>query len=192
MDNNLDELKKKGYEFYCSGQYENALECYREILKDEPLNCVNYCNLGLAYHALNDVKNAYDSYYSALNINPCYLPAINNIGILYFEANEIDRAVEMFKRAIETDSGNPEAYHYLGIINRECFEDFELSELYLKRAISLDTLHLQNYTELAKTYIKFGEKEKAKLALKIALEIDSEQTTAKELLKNLSEDDKPL
>ncbi|MCR4881641.1 MAG: tetratricopeptide repeat protein [bacterium] len=183
---NLLLLKKLARSYFISCDYKNALKYYKKVSELEPANSDNQYATGLAYHYLNNRKKAYQYYRNALNINPKHIASINNIGLLYYEAKDFENAIKVFKTAINYSPDSPEAYHHLGIIQRIYANDNELSELYLKKAIRLDSKYADNYYQLALTYNTCGKRQEAIDALQNCLKLSPKNRSAKQLLKKIS------
>ena len=177
--------KRLAYNYFVLAKYEEALKYYKLVIELEPLSSQNYFNAGSIYHYLNNVKKAYDYYYTALRLNPSNISALNNIGILYYENKNWDKAIETFNSIISKFPAHPEAYHHMGIIFREYNKDFELSELYIKKAIRLDPEYAENYYQLALTQYFENKIKDSILNLDKCLKLSPRHILSINLMKNI-------
>ena len=100
-----EELLIVGEEYLGEGKYEEAIEVYKEIVKNEPRfpTMAKACNdCGAAYVSLEEYEMAIGFFNAALNlrdylmdegISTCY-----NLGLLYRRMGDEEKAEEYFKR----------------------------------------------------------------------------------------------
>jgi tetratricopeptide (TPR) repeat protein len=98
--NNSNSLKN-AYEALKLGQYESAIEYYKEVLAVNPKN--NNARFGLAtsYHKSRQLDNAKNEYLKIINENPKFWPAVNNYIMLVTEedpASSISKLEELQER----------------------------------------------------------------------------------------------
>ncbi len=183
--NKVSLYKKIAYLYYQLGKYKKALEYYTKVLVYEPLSSENYFNTASIYHYLKELNIALIHYDASLKLNPKNINSLNNKGILLYELGKWENALCCFKEAINYSKNHPEAYHHIGKIYREFQADYELSELYLKKAILLDPKYSDNYYQLAITYEKNSKHKEAISTLEKCLEINSKHKNAKLLLEKI-------
>ncbi len=182
---NLYITKKIAFNLFILKDFKKALKYYKAILEAEPFISENNYNLGCIYHYTKDYKNAEKFYSYALQADNQNISAINNLGDLYYETKNIDEAVKLFNMAISINPLHPEAYHHLGVINREIFKDYELSVLYLKKALRIHPNYILNSFQLAMTYKEMGETSKAVEFLNNCLKLNPNYKQAIKELKKL-------
>ncbi len=178
-------LKRLGYNYYCLGDYKQSLKYFQATVNFEPLSSNNHFNLACIYHFLKNYKLAEINYSAAIKLNKKNISALNNKGILHYELGEWEKAIPYFQYAIKNSKNHPEAYFHMGIIFRDYYKDYELSELYLKKAIELDPKYSENYYQIALTYQKRNKTADYILALKQCVNINPKHKAAVNLLKNL-------
>lgn len=175
--------QRLGYNYFILGDFKKALKYYKMLLNMNPeVSSYNF-NVGNMYHFLKDLKNAYKYYDIAVKLDITNLSALNNLGLVYYETKNWQEAIKIFNTAISISATHPEAYHHLGIIYREFVKDFELSELYLKKAIRLDPTHFENTYQLALTYKEENNIEQLKSTLNKCLEMRPNHKESLKLLK---------
>ena len=178
--------KRLAYNYFAINNYKQALKYYKFVIELEPLSSENYFNAGSMYHYLKDYKKAYHYYYTAIKLNPKNILALNNLGIVYYEAKNYEQAIDIFQKAIKLDAQHPEAYHHFGVIMREYKKDLELSELYLKKAIKLDTNYADNYYQLALTQIAANKTQDAIDSIRKCLDINPNHKLCLKLIKQVN------
>lgn len=178
--------KRLAYNYYSLNNYKEALKFYKLVIELEPLSSDNYFNAGSMYHYMKDYRKAYHYYYTAMKLNPKNIYAFNNLGLVYYETKDYEQAIDIFQRAIKLNSQHPEAYHHFGVIMREYKKDLELSELYLKKAIKLDTDYADNYYQLALTQISANKTQDALKSIEKCLDLNPEHKACLKLIKKVN------
>jgi Tfp pilus assembly protein PilF len=92
-----------GLAYYKKGEYQKAIESYRQALTSFPSYSICYANLGLAYEALMKWDEAVDAYEKAISYYPEYSSAHLNLGKLYLRLGRNDLATRELNLAIEVD-----------------------------------------------------------------------------------------
>ncbi len=85
------------------GDFEGALEHYREAVRLEPDNPNAQHYLGNIYFRLGAFESAIECYKAALKIDPQLATAHNNIGSAYYRLGRKHEARAAWKRALEVD-----------------------------------------------------------------------------------------
>ncbi len=78
---------KNAYEALQVGQYESAIEYYKEALQVNPNNGKARFGLATSYHKSKLYDNAKEEYLKIINKNPDFWPAVNNYIMLVSEEN---------------------------------------------------------------------------------------------------------
>ena len=86
---------------YEKGQFDKSISRLKNILSQEPTNCIVLNNLGVAYTSLKQFDNALDAFNKALELNPEYKQALNGIGTVYAYLEDFDGAKEMYEKALK-------------------------------------------------------------------------------------------
>lgn len=71
----------KGLSYYNLGNYEEAINVWKEILKINPQSAIAYNNIGSAYNMMKRWDEAIPYFYKALEINPEFQLAKNNLQV---------------------------------------------------------------------------------------------------------------
>ena len=185
VHNTLSNIKNLAYYNFIIGKYKDALKYYLQVLECEGSTAENDFNVGCCYYLLKKTKKAEEYYKYALGKNPNHVQTLNNLSIIYYENGNWQDAVKILKRALVISPLNAETFHHLGIIFRNFVRDYELSELYLKKAIYYDEQHAENYYQIALTYMAENKYQKAFADLQECINRNSQDKKAKKLFKNI-------
>ena len=150
--------------------WKEAIATYKRVLQLDPGEVRAYQGIGDANLGAGDSKAALAAYRKAIELDPAYAPAHFQLGKHYFSTGRWERAKEAFQATLEADEHHPQAYYYLGRTNHARGELAEAVEAYqkaLERARPADRAKI--YYNLALTYQKMGEKEKADNAYYLAV-----------------------
>ena len=93
-----------GYVFsksFFSSEYEENIEKYIKLLKDDPVNCFYNEQIAANYQALNEFTKAIEHYQVAVKNCPENLISIFDIGICYYVTMEKQKGLDYMDKAIE-------------------------------------------------------------------------------------------
>jgi len=111
---NAEQIHRVGLSYYESGEFEKAIEAYKQAIKLSPDSPESYYHLGMAYSSLGRYKEAVEAYSISIRIKPDYGAAYYNLGHAYSNLNQHDKAIKAFRQAIQHDPNNVETYLALG------------------------------------------------------------------------------
>ncbi|HXG67773.1 MAG TPA: tetratricopeptide repeat protein [Blastocatellia bacterium] len=109
-----EQYHRAGVGYYDSGEYEKAIEAYRQALQLNPDSTDAWYHLGMAYSSLGRYKEAVEAYSRAIRRKPDYAAAHFNLGHAYSNLKQYDNAIKAFQQAIQYEPDNLEAYFALG------------------------------------------------------------------------------
>lgn len=163
IDNFEHEIKEKenmAYNAALIGQYEVAIQLYKDILKDNPKNSYVKFSLAVAYQNLNQYGQAKNIYNELLSENPDNKQDIisNLLSILVDESPK--EAVYFLTRLATQNPSSPYIMAQLALAY-EKVEDFDGAIRFLKRSIRLDPQNILYIFNLAVLYDKSNQKIKA-------------------------------
>lgn len=141
----VQDWNDKGYDFSNRNQWQEALNCYEEVLKITPKNSEAWYSKGVALGKLGRLLESLDCYDKALAINPRYTKAWNNKGALLGELCRFQEAIVCFDKALEIDPEYINARNNL-IYSYEKFAGTEkvADDLYTK---GINLMQQGNYSE---------------------------------------------
>ena len=194
------QVRKNGY---CS-------ECYLPLsmLKKAQNTSNYYYNIGYDRASARDLSGAIESLLQALRYNKRNVPARNLLGLIYYEMGEAVQAMSEWVMSINYQQENNLATKYLKELKKDPArlesvdqlarkfnmaiqyahsEDYDLSILQLKSALS-DTPHfVKGYLLLALLYIGTDNYEKARVTLRRVLKIDKANSLAVHYLREMGD-----
>jgi cytochrome c-type biogenesis protein CcmH/NrfG len=85
----LNKLHRKAYHFKEEGEWNKAVDTYREILLIEPDDETAYTNLGSIHMILGNYRRAEDAFKNALHINPDNRVALLGLQKIYDPDNPV-------------------------------------------------------------------------------------------------------
>ena len=96
-------LYKKGSGYFEQGDFDAAVRCFSEIVKDGPDRFADvYNKLGIIYQRKGLSQKAATLLEMALKINPAYTEAALNLSIVYNELGRYENAQKTFNTAVKT------------------------------------------------------------------------------------------
>jgi len=102
-----------GVVYFRQDKYDEAVEVFKEVAKNNPKNVMAYNNLGLTYQVQGKLNEAIKVYTTAININPNHAKLHKSLGIVYsnkaYENNTTsNQAVYHFKKFITLARTDPD------------------------------------------------------------------------------------
>ncbi len=157
---NILEKERLAYNANLIGQYEVAVEIYKQILKDDPENFYAKFSLAIVYQKIGQYRQAKALYYQLLKTNPENREEIvGNLLAILVEESPRDSIYLLSRLTIE----NPKSAFILaqGAIAYDKIKNYEQAKLLLERAVLLDQDNISYKYNLAVIYDKTNEFEKA-------------------------------
>lgn len=194
------QVRKNGY---CS-------ECYLPLsmLKKAQNTSNYYYNIGYDRASARDLSGAIESLLQALRYNKRNVPARNLLGLIYYEMGEAVQAMSEWVMSINYQQENNLATKYLKELKKDPArlesvdqlarkfnmaiqyahsEDYDLSNLQLKSALSDNPHFVKGYLLLALLYIGTDNYEKARVTLRRVLKIDKANSLAVHYLREMGD-----
>ena len=194
------QVRKNGY---CS-------ECYLPLsmLKKAQNTSNYYYNIGYDRASARDLSGAIESLLQALRYNKRNVPARNLLGLIYYEMGEAVQAMSEWVMSINYQQENNLATKYLKELKKDPArlesvdqlarkfnmaiqyahsEDYDLSILQLKSALSDNPHFVKGYLLLALLYIGTDNYEKARVTLRRVLKIDKGNSLAVHYLREMGD-----
>ncbi|MBA0859413.1 hypothetical protein Goshw_006619, partial [Gossypium schwendimanii] len=128
------------------GNHVEAISCYNEVLRIDPLAADGLVNRGNTYKEIGRVSEAIQDYICAINIQPNMAEAHANLASAYKDSGHVEAAVKSYKQALILRPDFPEAtcnlLHTLQCVC--CWEDrdkmFTEVEGIIRRQINMSVL----------------------------------------------------
>jgi len=171
------DIKSYGYLskiYQAMSEYDLALSFLNKAIQIEPLNSDLYFDLGEFHYYRNHHFQAIPAYLKAIELGNVDPWLFRSIGISYYLTQDLQEAKKFLLIAIR-EFKDPDTYHRLGKIYLELNQP-DSSSMYLERSLNL-LLHepitlFSLYSDLAQSYIKKQEYEKAILRYEKIFEIE--------------------
>jgi len=160
IDKDIREKEKLAYNSVLFGQYEIALELYKEILQKEPKNKYVKYSLAVVYQRLNQFKQAKKIYYELLKEDPeNKQDIINNIIAILIEESPREAVYLLTRLTMQ----NPQTAHLFASLGtaHEKISNFDLALKNYVKAYELDNMNPSYAYNMGVLYDKNKEYEKA-------------------------------
>jgi tetratricopeptide (TPR) repeat protein len=114
--NRADLIASRANEALRTGDYQEAIQLYREALKLDTVNAKTYYNLALAWDKAGNRGEEQAALEHSLQLDPQLARAHNQLGIVFLSSAQWNRAAEEFDRALQSEPHLAEAQNNLGIV----------------------------------------------------------------------------
>ncbi len=154
-------------------QPKAALQHYQQALTLKPDYAEAHHNLANLYVQSQQNDAAIAHYKKAIALKPDYVAAYNHLALLYFKQHDLLEAKNHFKIVHNIEPHNALACYHLGNFS---LEDNLLTQAlqYYEQGLEGDAQYIPILTNLAATYLKMADKDKATMLYKQILTIDTD------------------
>lgn len=97
-------ISNQGRKHYVAGDYDKAIEAFKEEVRKKPLSAEAYFNLGLAYGKNGQPDKEISAYEQAIKLKPNVSSTYFNLGTAYSDIGNKQKAIATFNDAIKLDS----------------------------------------------------------------------------------------
>jgi tetratricopeptide (TPR) repeat protein len=177
--------EQRGDVFMARKMYREAIETYQEAPQG---SAIVWNKVGIAYHQMMQLDAAMKRYRRAIKLDGKYPEAINNLGTIYYAEKHYSRAIGLYKRSLKLAPDSASIYSNLGTayfaerkykdaataydralqLDPEVFEHHSTYGVLLQERAVDERAKFHYY--LAKVYAKEGQKDRALLYIRKALE----------------------
>ncbi len=168
-------------------KYDEAINYYRNAIVIDPEYAEAMNNLGVTYAEIGNWDEAMINFDSALS-NPMYKTpemAYANKGYVLYRKGDYRSAETVIKEALIRNKKFPMASYVLGLVYIKLNNDDDAIEEF-KKAIGLAPGYAEAHMELAKTYLRSGNRAKALKHFEAVLEHDNNPLRLREASDNIS------
>jgi len=166
-NSNISALLARNYAL--RGNYQQAIEEYRETFRAHPNNTSAILNTGYCYLQLRQFDEAEKYFKWAINLMPSFEQAYNDLGIVYFSQQKFDQAIAQYQKAIEINKDYPEPHINLGNLYRSLKRNEQATQEY-ESALRIKPDQPETRQRLCALYMERGQYEKAQKVLKPLLQ----------------------
>ena len=128
----LQNLSDDGRYELLKGNFEKGIECFSELLRQDPDNKLALISRGSAFLKMNRIDEAVKDFGRAIDMDPNYARAYHLRGIAREKNGDNDAALDDFSKAIEFDPEYGAAYYSRGTLltkmkkEDEALEDIQM------------------------------------------------------------------
>jgi len=141
----------RGVVFAAKGQFDDAIEAYRQALDIKPDFAEVHYNMGIVFVDKGRFDDAIKAYGQAIAIKPDYADAHYNMGIAFKAKGQIDDAIKAYRQTLSIKSDDAEAHYNIAIslvkIGR-FKEAIEAFKNYVKYAPSHDAQRIEQVRQI--------------------------------------------
>lgn len=191
MNENLDTLFAKARQFQYESQLPQAIQCYQQILEENPehLSALNY--IALAYAQLGDMEEAIRYLKRALKQDPDQASLHNNIANAYRNINDLRTAIQHYQQAIQLAPDYAQAHNNLAAIY-DLQGNFHQALRHYKQAVHAEPDFTAAHFNLGLLLLKKHELRAAKTQFRNVLTLNPEHLDARFLSGVLYLEDEQL
>ena len=150
------------------GQWEQAVEAYRQALRLRPDLAEAHNNLGIALVQMGRLDDAIAAYQRAIAHRPDFSAALNNLGLALFEAGHASEAADAYRHAIRFAPRDAEARNNLGNALLSLGQTTQAVDCF-REALSLQPALAEACNNLGNALRRLGRAEEAAAAFERAL-----------------------
>ena len=166
------------------GEFEQAIACHRQALRDNPRFMQAHNNLGNALSATRNWPEAEAEFLSALELSPSNAVVLGNLADNYFLQGKIREALAADAEAIKADRYNPRRYAEFGF-KLAANKQFEEATVCFKNALILNPSDIISQVNLAQTLIAAGHREDASAVCAQAMQT-AKESGDKQLIQTIA------
>ena len=160
---------KQAISAHKEGNFKEAENLYRSILKIHPENLDAINNLGLILHQHSKFDEAETNYNKVIKLKPDMVEAHYNLGNTLFELKRLKEAEVSYGKAIELRPGYGNALYNLGITLLKLNKLSELEKIF-KKAIEVNNNYIDSIFNLGENLFKLKKLKQSEVLFKIILE----------------------
>ena len=145
-----------------TGDLDNAITVYSEVLKTDPNHNKTRINLGVMYMDFDppEAERARDLFQAVYDSDNSNFEANNNLGSAYLALEDYKNAIKHFLIALKLDSKNNDVRYNLAKAYTKD-EDYATAKTVYLDLLKMDNQKWDAYLELSKICIQLGDNENA-------------------------------
>jgi len=157
--------------------YEAAVLSYKKVIAMDEKKSEAHLGLGLVYLSMRQYENALLPLEKAIQLNPDYAEYSYQMGNIYESLKEYTKACDAYERFIDSKPEKPGiAYYHLGLCRRE-LEEYEKAITAFQGALKGNPQDVKINQDLAQSFRKAAQYEKAEEVYKFLAELNPEEKT---------------
>ncbi len=157
--------------------YEAAVSSYKTVIELNDKKDEAHLGLGLVYLSMRQYKEALLSLEKAIQLNSDYADYYYQIGNINESLKEYTKASDAYERFLDSKPEKPwDAYYHLGLCRRELSE-YEKAITAFQGALKGNPQDVKINTDLAQSFLKAAQYEKAEEIYKFLAQLNPEDAT---------------
>ncbi len=167
----------RGFEHDEKGEYDQAIQAWREAIRLKPDDAEAWHNLGVTYRNLQQHDQALQAYREAIRLKPDLAEAWNNLGNTYGKLQQNDQAIRALREAIRLQPDYALAWNNLGYTYHRLAR-YDQAIQACREAIRLKPDLVAAWNNLGNTYGKLRQNDQAIRALREAIRLQPDYVEA--------------
>ena len=167
----------RGIAYENQGQYQEAIESYKQVTRINPNDDKAYSRLGSLYGKLNRFQEAIDACKEATRLNSNDVNAYGILGATYSKLGRHEEAIEAFKQTIRISPNDPRGHFGLSVQYGQIGRYDEAIEA-LNQAIRINPNNANAYNNRGYVYLEVGKDQSALQDLQKAIELDKNKANS--------------
>ncbi len=157
LTGNASQLNTQAIQLASSGDYKEAIACFKKALSIETDNYLLWYNLGVTYRDSGDLLMAKESLIKAFSIEDDDDEVIESLALIDFNIGLNSEAMDFCKMGLERNAANAHLWNTLGVIyfNMQIYDKAAES---FEQAVSIDPFYYDALYNLRDTYEETGNK----------------------------------
>jgi len=166
-----------GSSFYARGKYDQAIDCWKQTLRIDPVHSQAHGHIGDAFWAKGDLESAKKYYQMEVDIAGDDDETNLDLGEVLLELGELQEAEEKFRAVIKKTPDSPAGFFCMGEL-AEKRNDLHTAECCYRKALSLDGEYRGANARLAKVLFRSGNETEGMEHLQTELKANSDDPLA--------------
>ncbi|PKQ70015.1 tetratricopeptide repeat protein [Raineya orbicola] len=160
---NADAFNARGVALFELGKYNDARLDYEQAIRLDSSDYKPFYNLAELYRVQKKYTEALQNYNKAIQRNAEVADLYVNRGVSYYNLQDTTQALTDFRKAVSLQKDNKQAWFNLGnlLFFSQNPEHIQEAALCFETTINLDTTFQKAYVNLAQSYLRLNQKEKA-------------------------------
>jgi choline-sulfatase len=152
-------------------QHREAIESFRQVLKQDPTNVLAHFNLAVSYFQLKELDLSLKELQAVLSIAPYYSRAEELMGTVWLHKKDHVKARMHFEKLLSQEPTNYSGHYNLGVL-ATMEERWEEGERHLSAALKAEPRSAEGHNALGSLYLRRGKLEQARQAFGDALRLE--------------------